>query len=316
VAYQRTICWTITRRLFASRRGAVSPLFALLLVPLIGAFALAAEASGWYFTQRSMQNAADTAALAAATNGGTTYAGEAAAAAARYGFVNGANNATVAATYPVTCPAGGTTCYQVTITKVTPIFLSRITGFNGSNAVGGGRGQKSIATAIASQRSLKKYCMMTFQHTGNTNSQAFTINGGPSVDLGGCDIYSNHNVKCTSGKTFGIATGNSVGSPNGSQGCGATQNIVSALTDPYAALSTAANIPAASGCSGATTYNNGATINLSSGSKCFTGAVTINGSVTVTNVHCGRGGAVARAAWLRPAAPRREMGEGHAHPFA
>ena len=58
------------RRLRADERGAVSVMMGFLIIPLVGALALGFEASNWYLTTRGMQNAADAAALAAATNAG------------------------------------------------------------------------------------------------------------------------------------------------------------------------------------------------------------------------------------------------------
>src|SRR5579862_2647934 len=91
--------------LLRGRRANVAPMVALLLVPLSGALGLAGEGSSWYMTQRSMQNAADSAAIAAATNAssaddtGSTptpmYAREAYAVASKYGFVSGTNNVIV-----------------------------------------------------------------------------------------------------------------------------------------------------------------------------------------------------------------------------
>ena len=57
------------------RRGAVSPILILALVPIIGAMGMALEASNWWLMQRGLQNAADTAAMAANWNGGTSPAG-------------------------------------------------------------------------------------------------------------------------------------------------------------------------------------------------------------------------------------------------
>ena len=51
------------------RRGIVAVIVALAMPVLVGSMGLAAEASYWYVHQRGMQNAADAAAIAAATNG-------------------------------------------------------------------------------------------------------------------------------------------------------------------------------------------------------------------------------------------------------
>ena len=71
------------------RNGSIAVMTALALPALIGVTGLGVEVSYWYLTQRSMQNAADSAAVAAATNGTASYGAEARAAAAKYGFVDG-----------------------------------------------------------------------------------------------------------------------------------------------------------------------------------------------------------------------------------
>ena len=48
----------LARRFAGDRRGAVAPMLALMLVPLIGSMALAGELSSWLMINRSMQNAA------------------------------------------------------------------------------------------------------------------------------------------------------------------------------------------------------------------------------------------------------------------
>src|SRR3979490_22069 len=92
------------RRLRADERGAVSIMMGFLIIPLVGFLALGFEVSNWYLTTRGMQNAADSATIAAAINAGANYDVEARAVAAQYGFVNGANNVTVSVTNPEPCP--------------------------------------------------------------------------------------------------------------------------------------------------------------------------------------------------------------------
>ena len=84
------------------RSGSIAVMTALALPALIGVTGLGVEVSYWYLTQRSMQNAADSAAVAAATNGTATYGAEARAAAAKYGFVDGQKNITVTASNTAT----------------------------------------------------------------------------------------------------------------------------------------------------------------------------------------------------------------------
>src|SRR6266404_3422901 len=107
-------------RLRADERGAVSVMMGFLLIPLVGALGLGFEVSNWYLTARGMQNAADTAAIAAATNGGSNYDVEAKAVAAQYGFVDGTNTIGIAVTNAAACPGGGNNCYSVTISGSLP----------------------------------------------------------------------------------------------------------------------------------------------------------------------------------------------------
>src|SRR5258706_15689057 len=106
---------TYLHRLRDDERGTVAIIMGLLIVPVVGALGIGFEVSNWYMNGRGMQNAADAAALAAATNGGANYDVEAKAVTAQYGFVDGANTITVAASNAAACPAGGNTCYGVAI---------------------------------------------------------------------------------------------------------------------------------------------------------------------------------------------------------
>ena len=81
-------------------------MMALLLPVLVGGLSLGFEISNWYLKTRAMQNAADAAAIAAASNNGSNYDIEAKAVAAKYGFVDGQDNVTVTASNSATCPVG------------------------------------------------------------------------------------------------------------------------------------------------------------------------------------------------------------------
>src|SRR6185437_7359321 len=112
-------------RLSADQRGTIAVIMAFLLPILVGGLGLGFEVSNWYLQTRAMQNAADAAVIAAATNGGSNYDVEAKAVAAQYGFVDGTNNVTVTASNTAPCPAGGNTCYSATITGLAPLYLSQ-----------------------------------------------------------------------------------------------------------------------------------------------------------------------------------------------
>src|SRR5713226_10063023 len=137
------------RRLRRDQRGTVSILMGVLIIPLVGSLALGFEVSNWYMTTRGMQNAADAAAVAAATNGGPNYDVEAKAVAAQYGFVDGTNNISIRVSNTAACPAGGNTCYSVTISGYTPLLLSQIVGFKGDTTLNGTLEKKLSSAAVA-----------------------------------------------------------------------------------------------------------------------------------------------------------------------
>src|SRR5215467_12246071 len=132
--------------------GAIAILTALALTLLVGLVALALDVGMWYRTNRALQNAADAAVIAAATNGAGTYQAEAKAVAAKYGFVDGAGGITVTAVNNQTCPDGTVTCYQVTVAQSSASkFFSPVLGtFNPALA----------GSAMASNNGTHSYCLL------------------------------------------------------------------------------------------------------------------------------------------------------------
>lgn len=226
-------------RALRDRNAVVSPLMALMIIPIAGATAMATEMGQWYYFQRAMQNAADAAALAAAINNsstGSTFEAEGKAAAAKFGFIDGANNTSVDIAV-VTCPTGaaaGATCYEAALSKVLPITLSALVGFRGDE--NDGFAQRIPASAVATTAgAAKEACIWSLSSGANS----FTSNGGPKPDLAGCSIVSNGNATCN-GHDLGADVGIAVGV---SSGCGATQvSGAAAPEDKYDDL--APNIPA------------------------------------------------------------------------
>ncbi|MET0531817.1 MAG: pilus assembly protein TadG-related protein, partial [Microvirga sp.] len=210
--------------------GNVAVITALALPALIGATGLSVEVSYWYLTQRSMQNAADSAALAAATNGTANYAVEAKAAAARYGFLDGINNITVTASNTATCPSGGATCYSATITGYVPVLLSQVIGYKGTTTIAATLQTELNATAVARLDLMpREYCILAL----GTNGIAFGTNGAPKAELKGCNVMSNAGARCN-GNNLGADYGDAAGT---NDGCGVIQRSnVPPLTDPYAGL--------------------------------------------------------------------------------
>lgn len=225
------------RGFFDERSGVVAVLVALAMPVLAGTMGLAAEASYWYVRQRGMQNAADAAAIAAATNAGSGYAAEAQAVATQFGFQNGSGNITVTAPSPSTgCSAlyPAANCYTVTVSDKVPLFLSQVVGYKGT----GGKGTTTLAaTAVASSApTAYPYCLLAL--SGSVSTDILT-HGAPKANLNGCNIMSNSGATCD-GHNLNAGHGDAHGT---NDGCGVIQRSnVPTVADPYAKL--ASNIPA------------------------------------------------------------------------
>lgn len=231
-----TLAARLVTALAGDRRGNVAVISALMLPVLMGSFGLGTEVASWYANQRSLQNAADSAALAAATNASANYDVEAKAVAAHYGYTDGQGGVVVTASNAAACPAGGTNCYSVTITKAMPLILAQFVGISGDTTLAGAPAKQIRAIAVATQGlTPRPYCLVALGSSGTT----IRSNGAPFADLSGCNLMANGDATCN-GHNLGADVGDAHGS---NSGCGVTQNSnAPELTDPYAAL--ASNIPA------------------------------------------------------------------------
>jgi hypothetical protein len=225
--------WKQVLRLRGDQRGAVSVMMGLMLIPLVGALGIGFEVSNWYLTARGMQNAADAAAIAAATNNGSNYDVEAKAVAAQYGFVNGTNNISIAVSNTAACPGGGNNCYGVTISGLLPLYLSQVVGYRGDATLNGAPEKQLGASAIASRPDIPtSFCLLAL------GPQGIRSNGAPNANMA-CNVMSNNGATCNGGN---------LGAPIGvahstNRNCGVTTySNMPAATDTYAAL--ASNIPA------------------------------------------------------------------------
>jgi len=253
------------------RRGSVSILFAIAMPVLIGGLGIGFEVSNWYLMQRGMQNAADAAVLAAASNAGANYDVEGKAVAAKNGFTDGVNNVGVTVLKNVVCPGGSITCYSATINNSVPLYLSPVVGYAGN---GGGR-KNLAATAIAKRGTIQRpYCLLALASSGTTT--AINTNGAPSPNLAGCSVKSNTSANCN-GHDLGADYGDAVGTD---LGCGKIQNSgLPATVDPYAGL--AANIPA-NNCAGSYPQEPSVSVTTWSGIKNLSGNVMICGDLKLT----------------------------------
>ena len=177
-----------------------------------------------------MQNATDSAAMAAASNGGANYDVEAKAVAANYGFVDGTNNVTVTASNTAACPSGGANCYSVTISSVVPLYLSQVIGYRGDTTVNGSDEKTLSSSAVAQQTTIQQpLCMLALNQSG----QSLRTNGAPNSNFTGCSVMSNSTSTCN-GSTLNAVYGLAHGTNNG---CGnIQQSNVPLVADPYYSL--------------------------------------------------------------------------------
>src|SRR5262245_50283714 len=212
---------TLPRRFSGDRSGVVVVLVALAMPVLVGTMGLAAEASYWYAHQRAMQNAADAAAMAAATNGGSGfgYAAEAKAVAAQYGFQDGSGNITVTAANPATAagcttPAGSpNACYTVSVSDKVRLFLSQVVGYAGTTTIGTNGATLLTATSVAKIGTAHPYCILALAPNPPGTDPAIRTDGAPKADLAGCDIMSNTGSTCN-GSNLNANIGDAHGTNN------------------------------------------------------------------------------------------------------
>jgi Putative Flp pilus-assembly TadE/G-like len=166
------------------RSGQILVLASMSMIALIGFAALAVDIGYMYSTRRTMQTAADAAAIAAAnalqgTNSGS-YQTAATDVATLNGFTNGQNGVTVTVGTPTSGPYSGNANYvEVDVNQAVPTFFLRVIGYNTLNvsarAVSGTvNGQGCIYALDPSQSG-------TIALTGN-----FTVNAS-------CGIIDNSN---------------------------------------------------------------------------------------------------------------------------
>jgi Flp pilus assembly protein TadG len=278
-------CWLHSACL--DQRGNVLILTALALPTMLGLGGLAFEGANWYQTKRAMQNAADAAVVAAASNATAGYATEAKAVTAQYGFQDGVADTVVTASNSASCPSGGTGCYSVTITRKLPLMLAQVVGFQGNATVNGSQlAQQLQAVAVAAQAtSPRSYCVLALASSGT--SPGIRANGAPKADLTGCSVMSNTDVLCN-GHDLNADYGDAHGS---SSGCGNAQTAnVPTTSDPYSALSS--NIPKdPSACAPPVpTKKSGPDNMIAAGSKSWTlqrfcGSTQLLGDVTLTGAN-------------------------------
>jgi Flp pilus assembly protein TadG len=250
--------------------GSYLVMMALLTPVMIGSVGLGIDYGMWVYTQQTMQAAADSAAVSAAT-AGSHVATEAEGVAASYGFVNNAGGVTMTVNQP---PKSGShttssSAVEVVINSVqTPQFSAVL-------------GTKSFtitvrAVAVATPGS---GCVLALNPTA---SGAVTSQGSSSTNLSGCNLYtdSSDSAAVTVGGTASI-TAQAVGSVGGVSGASnitTTNGIhtgVAPAVDPYASMS----FGTYSGCD-AKNYSTNSDATISAGVYC--GGISVKAGATLT----------------------------------
>lgn len=224
------------------RAGNIAIASALVAPVLLGSFGVGTEVASWYSIQRKMQNAADSAVTAAATNGTTSFTDEARAVATTYGFTHGQNGVVVTALDGQSCPDGTSECYKVTVSKPVPLMLAKLVGFSGNTRIGEAPAELLTASASAIQDTAPRpYCVVALAHSGQ--SPALRSNGAPKADMVGCNVISNTDATCN-GHDLNADVGDAVGV---NDGCGNKRHShVPKIQDEYEPL--ASNIQHDSSC--------------------------------------------------------------------
>lgn len=166
-----------------SESGQSAVLFALLLVTVLGFTALTVDVGRVYLAKAEMQNAADSAALAAAHD--LPNAGTAVNTARQYAAKNGADSSTVTTPYN-----GNQNKVEVACTKTVPFTFARVLGFTEQNV--------SARAVAASSGGVGAFGYAVF--SGDPNFQLAMYGGddtiGGGVHANGSIILTgdNHNI--------------------------------------------------------------------------------------------------------------------------
>ena len=212
--------------LFRSQSGVVGVTTAVTFPLLVGFAALGIEVTGWYVQARSIEAAADDAALTAAVayaQGNTSgYTQEATSVASSNGYTNGVNGVTVTVNMPPTSGSeiGNKSAVQVNIVKpITPLLAATfVSSFNvngqGVAIVAGSSSSNgcvlALNTAAATGATLSGSTNITlancsFDVNATSATKSLVMNGGAvltadSVNLGGgADISGNATLTATNG---------------------------------------------------------------------------------------------------------------------
>jgi Putative Flp pilus-assembly TadE/G-like len=256
-------------------RGQVLPLVGLALVVLMGVAALAIDVGYWRYNQRVQQTAADSAAIAGASEIASGSAGVTAAAkadAALNGFTDDGVNVNVQVHWP---PSSGSytanaSAVEVIVQANHPNFFARVLGF---------ASQSVSARAVAAVNTYNRNCIYGLSTTATS-----VLFNGSTVNAPRCGIISNNNMTINGATVTAWMIGYAgTDIDNGSTYHSAHPAHTLAVSDPCATTPGCAYIkahpPTTGSCMSPTTYNGLSTATLWPGRYCSN--VIINGCTNV-----------------------------------
>jgi hypothetical protein len=256
--------------------GQLLPLFALLLVSLVGISALAVDVGYWRYQQRLLQSAADSAAVAGAdelnypalADWSTAAKNDAAA----NGFPVSATVTVVVSNPPTTGPnTANANAVQVVISEEQPALFGATIGF-GSQWVG--------ARAVALLNATTRTCIYGL----STSGYAVSINGA-TFNAPNCGISSNSGFEANGSTVTGSAIGYVTSLNSGGSSYPQAQPAVTIPEiDPCPSFAGCAYLtahpPSSGTCLTPTTFSGGSNVTIAAGRYCT--ALTISGVNAVT----------------------------------
>ncbi|WGS00645.1 pilus assembly protein TadG-related protein [Bradyrhizobium sp. ISRA443] len=219
-------------RFVRDESGSYAIVVALLLPVLVGTAGLGTEVAWWFYKQKNMLSAADSAAVSAAT-AGTNLVTEAGAITAFYGYTNGTNNVTVTVNQPPTTGSftSNSQAVEVIISQPQPRLLSALFG----------SGTVPVTARAVALPNVGTGCVLALDPTANS---AVNVSGSNNLNLINCNLYSNSsgspslNVSGTARVSANLV--GAVGTISGASNITAPNGIRSGIrptADPYATVS-------------------------------------------------------------------------------
>lgn len=262
-------------RLLTDQSGNYLTITAVLMPVLIGFAGLATDVGLWLLAHQTMQSAADSGAVSAATAYAVSNADnlttQASAVTSYYGFVNGVSGVTVTANRPPTSGAhqNSSNAVEVIVQQPQKRFLSVLWGSGQVNVQA-----RSVALANGGIA-----CVLSLDGTA---SGAITAQGSTNIALNACGLFSdsNNSASITDGgsATLSAYSVGAVGGVSGSASMTTTMGVTTGdapLPDPYAGTT----FPSFSGCD-QHNFTAKTTITINPGVYC--GGIGLNANANVT----------------------------------